>query len=230
VNLEPKYPATDSAADIAATARSDAYMNRQYLDPLFLGAYPAELIEGYGEAWPEIPSSELEEIRVPFDFLGVNYYTRGIMKADESVLVERASRVPNPRATQTTTGWEVFPQGLTDTLTMVRERYGDIPIYITENGAAFYDPPVAADGRVDDPLRVAYLHSHLRAVREAMGQGVDVRGYYAWSLLDNFEWSAGYSKRFGLIHVDYETQQRTPKESARFYAEVIRTRGASLDP
>jgi beta-glucosidase len=229
VNLEPKYPATDSAEDIAATARADAYMNRQYLDPLFLGSYPAELIEGYGEAWPEIPSSELEELRIPFDFLGVNYYTRGIMKADESVMVERASRVPNLRATQTTTGWEVFPQGLTETLTMIRDRYGDIPIYITENGAAFYDPPVAADRRVDDPLRVAYLRSHISAVRDAMRQGVDVRGYYAWSLLDNFEWSAGFAKRFGLIHVDYETQQRTPKESAKLYAEVIRTRGACLD-
>jgi beta-glucosidase len=226
VNLEPKYPASDSADDAAAVKRADAYMNRQYLDPVFLGSYPQELIDGYGEAWPEISAADLEEIRTPFDFLGINYYKRGITKADDSVIIERATRVDNPRATVTETGWEVFAEGLTRTLTWVRDRYGDLPLYITENGAAFYDPPVAFNGRIDDPLRVDYLRDHIRAVRTAMRQGVNVRGYYVWSLLDNFEWALGYAKRFGIIHVDYETLKRTPKASARYYADVIKARMA----
>jgi beta-glucosidase len=113
-------------------------------------------------------------------------------------------------------------------LLWIKERYGDIPLYITENGAAFYDPPTPIDGRVDDPLRVWYYRDHLRAALDARRQGVDLRGYFAWSLLDNFEWSLGYAKRFGLVHVDYQTLKRTPKSSARFYADVIRTDGAAL--
>ena len=225
VNLEPKYAASDSAEDAAAVARADAYMNRQYLDPVFLGSYPQELIDGYGEAWPEFPSSDLDEIKTPIDFLGINYYKRGITKADDSVLIERATRVDNPRGTVTEVGWEVFAEGLTKTLTWVRDSYGDLPLYITENGAAFYDPPVAFNGRVEDPLRVDYLRDHIAAVRTAMQQGVNVRGYYVWSLLDNFEWALGYAKRFGIIHVDYETLQRTPKSSARYYAQVIEANG-----
>ena len=142
-------------------------------------------------------------------------------------MIERADRVKNPRAAYTETGWEVFPQGLTDILTWVRKRYGELPLYITENGAAFYDPPVA-DGTLEDPLRVDYLRRHLHAAREAMRRGVDLRGYFVWSLLDNFEWALGYAKRFGIIHVDFETQKRTMKSSARFYKDVIRTRGANL--
>jgi beta-glucosidase len=135
--------------------------------------------------------------------------------------------VRQPGATYTETGWEVFPHGLADTLAWLRQRYGPVPLYITENGAAFYDPPTAS-AEVQDPLRVAYYRDHLRVVHEALGRGIDLRGYFAWSLLDNFEWSLGYSKRFGLVHVDYATQRRTPKASARFYARVIRTRGAAL--
>ncbi len=110
----------------------------------------------------------------------------------------------------------------------VRERCGDVPLYVTENGAAFYDPPVAEGDTLEDPLRVAYFREHLRAVRRAVARGVEVRGYFAWSLLDNYEWSAGYSKRFGIVHVDLETQRRTPKRSARFYGEVIRSNGGAL--
>jgi beta-glucosidase len=126
-------------------------------------------------------------------------------------------------------GWEVHPPSLTDTLVWVAERYGRPPTYVTENGAAFYDPPTPRDGRIEDPLRVHYYRDHLRAVRDALARGADVRGYFAWTLLDNFEWGHGYTKRFGIVHVDYETQRRTPKDSARFYSEVIRTNGACLD-
>lgn len=228
VNLEPKYPASESAEDLAATVRADAYMNRQYLDPVFRGSYPEELITMFGEAWPKIPAADFDSIKRPIDFLGVNYYKRGIARHDATNLLERASNIRNPLAVYTEMDWEVFPQGLTDILVWVRDRYGALPLYITENGSAFYDPPVGEGGKIDDPLRVDYLRKHLLAARDALGRGVDLRGYFVWSLLDNFEWSHGYSKRFGIVHVDYETQKRTPKASARFYTEVIGTNGAVL--
>lgn len=224
VNIEPKYAASDSPADQAACVRAEAYMNRQYLDPALLGRYPAELKEMFGEAWPDWPTADFDLIRQPIDFLGVNYYTRNVTRADDSFLL-RAGPVEQKYATYTTTGWEVFPQGLTDMLVWVRDTYGDIPLYVTENGAAFYDPPRPIAGRVDDPLRVDYLRRHIAAVGEAIRRGVDVRGYMLWSLLDNLEWSLGYSKRFGIVHVDFETQARTPKASAHFYADVIASNG-----
>ena len=228
VNLEPKYPATEAAEDLAATARADAYMNRQYLDPVFFGRYPAELREIFGAAWPDFPAAELEAIHQPIDFLGINYYTRNVTRHDPANWPVNAGAVRQPRATYTETGWEVFPRGLTDTLLWVKERYGALPLYITENGAAFFDPPVAAGERVEDPLRVDYFRRHLAAAQAAIEAGVDLRGYFAWSLLDNFEWSLGYSKRFGIVHVDFETQKRTLKASARFYAEVIARHRAAL--
>jgi beta-glucosidase len=228
VNLEPKYPASQKPDDLAATARADAYMNRQYLDPVFFGRYPEELRDIFGEAWPDFPPAEVEAVREKIDFLGVNYYTRNVTRNDPSARPVRARPVRQKRRTHTETGWEVYPSGLTDILLWVRERYGEIPLYVTENGAAFYDPPTLEGGTLEDPLRVDYLRQHLRAAARALEQGVDLRGYFVWSLLDNFEWNHGYSKRFGIVHVDYETQRRTPKASARFYAEVIRTRGAIL--
>lgn len=228
VNLEPKYPASQAPADLAALRRADAYMNRQYLDPVFHGRYPDELPEIFGAAWPRHPAADFDLIQEPFDFLGINYYTRSVTRHDERVLPVKAGAVRQPRQVYTETGWEVYPDALTVVLLWVRENYGDVPLYITENGAAFYDPPTPVDGRVEDPLRVHYYREHLRAAHAALRQGVDLRGYFAWSLLDNFEWSLGYAKRFGLVHVDFETQRRTLKSSARFYAEVIRTRGAAL--
>lgn len=228
VNLEPKYAATDCEEDQAATRRADAYMNRQYLDPVLLGSYPDELREIFGDAWPDHPAAELESLKQPIDFVGINYYTRSVTRSDPSAWPVRAGRVDQPRHAYTETNWEVYPEGLTDTLTWVTDRYGRIPLYVTENGAAFYDPPQPIDGHVDDPLRVAYYRSHLTAAHTALCKGVDLRGYYAWSLLDNYEWSLGYSKRFGIVHVDYATQRRTPKASARFYSEVIQTNGAVL--
>jgi beta-glucosidase len=229
VNLEPKYPASNSAEDRAATARAHAYMNRQYLDPVFLGRYPKPLAEIFGEAWPQWPDDEMAFIRQPIDFVGVNYYTRNVTRFDPTSWPLRATAVRQKQATHTETGWEVFAQGLTDTLKWVKARYGDPAIYVTENGAAFYDPPVAEGDRLADPLRVDYYREHLRAVHDARAAGVDVRGYFAWSLLDNFEWSHGYSKRFGIVHVDFESQKRTPKDSAHFYARVIASRGRVLN-
>ncbi len=229
VNLEPKYPATESSEDEAATARADAYMNRQYLDPVMLGTYPDELRDVFGDAWQDWPDDDMQLIREKVDFLGINYYTRGVTRDDDASIPVRASRVHQPEHTYTQTGWEVFPDALRRVLVWVTERYGDIPLYVTENGSAFYDSPAAIDGVVDDPLRVDYLKHHLRAVRQAMDDGAPVKGYFAWSLLDNFEWSHGYSKRFGIVHVNYATQERTIKSSGRLYSEVIRTNGAVLD-
>jgi beta-glucosidase len=230
VNIEPKYPASDRQEDLDATRRADAYMNRQYLDPVFHGSYPEEMREIFGEAWPDFPAADLERIRQPIDFLGINYYTRSVVRWDPLLPPVMASGVRQKRHTYTETHWEVYPEGLTDTLVWIKQRYGDIPLYVTENGAAFYDPPAAppAGAEVQDPLRVDYLRTHLRAVHRAIELGVDLRGYFAWSLLDNLEWSLGFAKRFGIVHVDFETQQRTPKASARFYSEVIRTGGRSL--
>jgi len=229
VNLEPKYPATESVEDIAATARADAYMNRQYLDPLFLGQYPDEMKEIFGEAWPEFPADDFKTITRPFDFLGINYYTRSVAQHDAERVPVRVGGLHQEESVHTETGWEVYPAALTRVLLWVKERYGEIPLYITENGAAFYDPPVATEGEVADPLRVEYLRGHLCAAVEAMRQGVNLRGYYVWSLLDNFEWSHGYSRRFGIVHVNYETQERTIKSSGRFYSSVIKTNGATLE-
>jgi beta-glucosidase len=228
VNLEPKDPASTSDDDLAATARAEAYMNRQFLDPVFLGRYPEELPGIYGDAWPEIPSADLERVKAPIDFLGINYYTRGVTHSDPDAFPLRASTVRVPDAEYSDTGWEVRPESLTDMLLRVRDRYPAIPIYLTENGIALPEPATVPDG-YEDPRRIAYLRNHLGAVRAARAAGVDVRGYFAWSLLDNFEWSHGFSKRFGLVHVDYRTQKRTPKASARFYAEVIRTQGGTLE-
>jgi len=228
VNLEPKYPASDSAEDIAAAARADAYMNRQYLDPVFLGRYPAELLELYGETMPDIPASDWPLIQAPFDFLGINYYSRNVVRNAPGELPLHAARVRQTGNVHTEMDWEVFPAALTRVLVWIKERYGNRPMYVTENGAAFDDPAHTIDGRIDDPLRVSYFREHLRAAHDAIAQGVDLRGYFAWSLLDNFEWSYGYGKRFGIVHVDFDTLERTPKASARFYAEVIRSHGAML--
>jgi len=227
VNLEPKYSASDSPADRAAVRRSDAYMNRQFLDPVFFGRYPEELAEIFGEAWPRWRSSEVEQIRQPIDFLGVNYYTRAVIAQDAACFPLQIGWVLQRQSARTQMGWEVYPPGLTDVLLEVKQRYGDVPLYVTENGAAFYDPP-SSESLVDDPLRVRYLQDHIRAAQRARARGVDLKGYFVWSLLDNYEWAHGYSKRFGIVHVDFQTQKRTIKASGRFYAEVIRTQGTVL--
>ena len=228
VNIEPKYSASQSAEDLAATRRADAYMNRQYLDPVYFGKYPKELKEIFGDAWPEWPDEDYALIKQPIDWLGVNYYTRSVVRHDPANYPLKTAVVPQ-HATYSETGWEVFPQGLTDTLMWVSDRYGNPPVYITENGSAFYDPPVAENGTIDDPLRVTYQKKHLRAISDAIAQGCDIRGYMAWSLLDNLEWSLGFSKRFGIVHVDFATQQRTIKASGRHYAQVVASNGAVLD-
>ena len=238
VNLEPKHPASDRPADRDAAERADAYLNRHFLDPLLLGRYPEELSGIYGEAWSPDFDQEAPGLAAPIDWLGINYYSRSVVRHDPAAWAG-AAPVAQEGALHTELGWEVYPDGLEETLRRVAADYPALPLYVTENGAAFADPETAASAgvgpgvgpgaEIDDPLRVAYLRDHLRALARAIDAGADVRGYFVWSLLDNFEWAHGYAKRFGIVHVDYATQQRTPKASARYYAEVIRSDGAALE-
>ncbi|MDR3556569.1 MAG: GH1 family beta-glucosidase [Syntrophobacteraceae bacterium] len=229
VNIEPKHPASDSPQDAEAVDLAHAYMNRQYLDPVFHGRYPQKLRDVFGEAWPRWPADDLELIRRPIDFVGLNYYTRAVVHYDPDGYPDKAKPVPQRNATYTETGWEVYPQALTDTLLWLKENYGNPPIYITENGAAFYDPPTVEGDRLEDPLRQDYLKKHIKAAHAALDAGADLRGYFVWTLLDNLEWSQGFSKRFGLIHVNYATQKRTRKASADLYQRIVESNGQVLD-
>ncbi|HPC82350.1 MAG TPA: GH1 family beta-glucosidase [Thermoanaerobaculaceae bacterium] len=227
VNLEPKHPASASPQDLAATRRADAYMNRQYLDPALLGRYPEELAEVFEPGWPRWRPAEIADLAVPIDFLGVNYYTRGVMRYDPAAWPLNAARVRQEGAFHSATDWEVYPQGLLECLLWVHRRYGELPILVTENGLALTEPETV-ECELHDPDRIAFIREHLAAVREAIRLGVDVRGYLLWSLLDNLEWNQGFSKRFGIVHLDFATQRRTPKASARFFADIARSHGAAL--
>jgi beta-glucosidase len=228
VNLVPVHPASDTDADRQAAQRLDAYLNRQYLDPALLGEVPPDLPQMFGAAWPEWTADELRRVQQPIDFVGINYYLRLVVCDDPKGGAARARAVRQSNCPYTAMEWEIYPQGLTETLLWLKQRYGDIPQYITENGAAF-DDILDANGAVQDSGRVEYFKEHLIAARRAIEAGVDLRGYFAWSLLDNFEWQCGYSKRFGIVRVDFETQRRVPKSSARFYSDVIRSNGKTLN-
>jgi beta-glucosidase len=226
LNLTVAHPATDRATDQQAAWRQDGYINRFYLDPLFRGHYPVDMLELYQGAMPEIAPEELRIISRPIDFLGVNYYTRSVIKEDRHGGVLRLQGVPGPGAA-TAMGWEVYPEGLYQLLVRLQGDYAVPGIYVTENGAAFADR-VDADGQVRDTQRQAYLRDHLVQAHRALAEGVPLRGYFAWSLMDNFEWALGYGKRFGLIYVDYATQQRTIKQSGCWVARVARENGVAV--
>ena len=244
---DPHDPADELDRD--AARRIDALHNRVFLDPVFRGEYPADLLEDtahlpwQGRPWTDVvQDGDLALVSTPIDALGVNYYKGDSVSGHPHEAVTGADAAHAERHTSTPfvgcedvtfptrglpvtdMGWEVQPEGLTRLLVRLSDEY-DVPsMYITENGAAYADE-VAADGRVHDPERIAYVADHLRAVHAAIAEGADVRGYFCWSLMDNFEWAYGYAKRFGLVHVDYASLERTPKDSARWYAEVA-TRNA----
>jgi len=233
LNLEPHRPASDSDADVAAARLVDGMHNRIFLDPILRGAYPEDVLAhleplvGLGH----IQDGDLETISTPLDLLGVNYYRPGITAARTEPAPdftlwpgdEWIEAIPQ-EGEKTTMGWVVDPGGLEELLLRLGADYGGLPLLITENGASF-DDRVEPDGSVLDLDRVAFLDGHLRAVHRALEAGVDLRGYFVWSLLDNFEWAEGYSKRFGVVRIDYDTLRRTPKESARWYARVISVGG-----
>lgn len=220
--------ASGSDADRDAARQYDGTFNRWFLDPLFRGAYPADVVADRVRrghlASPELPfvrPGDLEAIATPADFLGVNYYSRAVMKAGPDGHPEGVPQAPKEDLTEM--GWEVWPRGLRDLLARLTREYDPRALHVTENGAAFADAP-GPDGRVSDPRRVEYLRAHLEAALDAVAEGVPLRGYFAWSLLDNWEWGLGYAKRFGLYRVDFGTQRRTPKDSALFYREVATAR------
>ncbi|MEU1173832.1 GH1 family beta-glucosidase [Streptomyces microflavus] len=219
-NLSPIEPASTSEADLAAARRADGHINRWWLDPVLGRGYPQDMVELYGVELPVQPG-DLETIAAPLDWLGLNYYFRQIVTADPSGRAPGFTQVPVAGARHTHMDWEVYADGLEQLLLRLTEEYGVERIYVTENGSAFQDT-VAADGSVHDPERVRYLEEHLAACARAVAKGAPLAGYFAWSLLDNFEWAYGYDKRFGLVHVDYATQRRTVKTSGRRYAELVR--------
>jgi beta-glucosidase len=227
LNLFPIFAGDQRPETIRAVQRADRFHNRWFLDPLYLGAYPSELFADLGVAPPPIQADDFKIIGAPTDFLGVNYYNRWVIRGQ---LPENAGDhgIPRgieyinelPRGSITDMGWEVYPHGLNMILEELNRAYHPPSLLITENGAAFNDE-WNGDGRIADLRRVAYLRDHLGAVERAIQHGAPVVGYFVWSLLDNFEWAQGYSKRFGLVYVDFETQRRVIKDSGRWYAGFI---------
>jgi beta-glucosidase len=225
LNLAHAYPASDTPEDEAAAWRVDGEGNRWFLDPVFRGAYPADLLERNELVAPHLRDGDLDAISVPLDFLGVNNYFRFVVSATSNG--PRLERDVEAEATDM--GWEVYPDGLHRLLVRVASDYEPREIYVTENGAAFGDVRVH-DGRVHDPERTSYIAGHIDAVARAIADGAPVRGYFVWSLLDNFEWSHGYSKRFGIVYVDYPTLERVPKDSFYWYRDHIASRRMAPRP
>jgi beta-glucosidase len=230
LNFTPIAAAGESAADLDAARRLDGQQNRMFLEPLVRGAYPADVVRDLAAAGAPLPveDGDLAVIAAPLDWLGVNFYFTNVVRGGRpptgkpTPFIGAADVVEVEHEGPTTTmGWNVDPEGFTDLLLRLRDEAPGLPLVVTENGSAWPDE-VTPDGQVHDPERSDYLLSHLHAVSEAVGKGADVRGYFAWTFMDNFEWARGYAQRFGLVHVDYATQRRRPKDSARLYAEVIR--------
>jgi beta-glucosidase len=234
-------PASYRAADLAAAERANLYYHALYLDPIMRGAYPPELADWFGDSWPEIPDGDLATIATPIDFIGIDYYCASTVAADpggagaggQADEIGAAGpigaglarmlelTVVEPTGPFTDVGWEITPDGLTNVLRWLRDRYDGPPIYITEIGAAFSDEP-DANGVVDDARRIDYLRDHLVAAHQAIEDGVDLRGCFIWSFTDTYEYNLGYGARFGLVHVDYDTQRRTVKRSGSWYCDVAR--------
>ena len=221
LNMAHQMPLTASAADQAKAKLDDARGRRWYADPLFKGTYPMEVLAELGADAPVVEAGDMAVIATPMDYLGVNYYSRALSSAAGPV---DAKDKPYPK---TDMGWEIYPEGLYELLMTMHREYELPPTYITENGGAFPDP--TTNGHVRDADRIDYLATHIAAVGRALAAGVPMAGYMVWSLMDNFEWSSGYAKRFGIVHVDYATLQRTPKDSARWYRDLV-ARCRSLRP
>jgi beta-glucosidase len=213
LNLSPIGPATDDADDTAAAWLEDGRLVRWYMDPLFKGAYPQDVCEHLGTDVPVVRSGDLAHIATPMDFLGINYYTRGVVSASGAWDVSTSGHA------LTDMGWEVYPSGLTELLLRLNRDWKVPPLYVKENGAAFKD--TLEGDRVHDADRTDYIARHIAAVGDALRQGVPMEGYMVWSLMDNFEWASGYAKRFGIVHVDYASQQRTLKDSALWYRDFL---------
>ncbi len=232
-NLYSVEPASDSEADADAARRIDGLSNRLFLDPVLTGSYPADVLDDLGETeWfaEHATDDDLKRIAAPIDFLGINYYSRHTVASGSKPTADApASAYPGSEhvrfvrtgAPVTQMGWEIHPDGMVDVLRQASALAPGLPLYITENGAAYPDR-VDVDGQIDDGERAEYLEAHFEAARDAVAEGLPLQGYFIWSLIDNWEWAWGYSRRFGIIHVDYQTQKRTPKRSARWVADFLR--------
>ncbi len=217
VDLYPMYPLTDSPADIEAARRLDGSRNRWFLEPVLGLGYPSDMLEHYASILPAIEDGDLETIGARLDFLGVNYYSRSVVRAGQDPADPVAIDLDG--AERTEMGWEVYPHGLRDLLVRLHRDYELPDVYITENGAAY--PDARTNGSVSDPQRISYIERHVGALRDAVSDGVPVRGYFLWSLLDNFEWAFGFSRRFGIVYVDFDTLERVPKDSFTWYRDFI---------
>ena len=213
LNLSPVQPATDSADDQAKARLEDGRLLRWYMDPLFRACYPPDVLEWLGPDAPRVELGDMQAIATPMDFLGLNYYSRSVVSADGPWDAKDSG------FDVTDMGWEVYPDGLTELLLRVHRDYPVPPLYVTENGGAFKDEMTG--GRIHDTQRIDYIATHINAVSRAIRAGVRMQGYMVWSLMDNFEWAHGYEKRFGIVHVDYATQVRTPKDSALWYRDFL---------
>jgi beta-glucosidase len=219
LSLHPIRPASASPEDRAAAHRHDGLRNRWFLDPLFGKGYPADVLDAVRDAAPRIEAGDLEAIAVPTDFTGLNYYFPEVIAAAPGEGPLHARVVHRAGVERTAFGWEVAPDGMAQLLRRIHEEYGPKAIYVTENGSCYDD--VVEDGQVHDPQRTSYLVRHLAALKQSLGEGVPVAGYFAWSLLDNFEWAEGYTRRFGLTHVDFTTQRRILKDSGKWYRQFL---------
>jgi beta-glucosidase len=229
LNLVPGYPASPSDADREAARRFDGLFNRWYLDPIFRGSYPRDAVEDRRQAgrlprveMPWVHELDLAAIAAPLDYLGINYYSRAVLRSDQITEADNAPRsvLEAPLEERTDMGWEVYPQGLHDLLVRVQREYRPPKVYVTECGAA-YDTGPGPGGRVVDHRRRDFLRAHLLAAHRAIADGVPLAGFFLWTLIDNFEWQHGYTKRFGVVWLDRATQQRTLKDSALWYRDVI---------
>lgn len=218
-NLCPAYPASDSEADQLAARRYDGYFNRWFLDPLVGQGYPEDMWAYYGASVPKVQAQDLEIIATPIDFLGVNYYNHACVADDPTAPVPQTRHVPDPTLPHTLDR-EVFPQGLYDVLLRLHDAYPFPPLYVTENGATHSDQP-DEDGRVKDLGRINFLAAHFAQAARAIQDGVSLKGYFVWSLMDNFEWAQGYTLRYGIVYVDFGTQARIWKDSAFWYRDLI---------
>jgi len=243
LNLYAVSPASDSPEDADAARRIDGLSNRIFLDPVLRGSYPEDVKADLAKItdFGFVQDGDMAVVSTPLNVLGINYYSRHVVAtpapdSSPAAYWRKPSCYPGSEHVEfrtrgfpvTAMGWEIDAPGLVETLVRVHEEYTQIPLYVTENGAAF-DDRIGPDGQVEDPQRVDYFDQHLRACHQAISAGVPLKGYFGWSLLDNFEWAWGYSRRFGMIYVDYPTQRRIPKSSARWYAEVTRRNGLAAE-
>lgn len=235
LNFTPALPASQSAADADAARNFDGFFNRWFLDPLYGQHYPADMVADYSAAGylgPQgmdfVQPGDLKAIAVPTDFLGVNYYTRSVLRDEQATDNLPRTVFEAPQSERTDMGWEVYPDGLYELLARLHFEYHPGKLYITENGVSYSDQP-NGDGRIHDLRRITYLRDHFNAAHRAIAAGVPLAGYFIWSLMDNFEWELGYTQRFGIVWVDYATQQRIPKDSAIWYKKVIADNGLEID-